>query len=157
MNDKKFEFSKETMDYINEWKDKPGNLIMILHRVQEQFGFIPRKVAFELAEMIPVPLAKIYSVLTFYHYFKLDMPGENRISVCLGTACYLKGNADIIAELEDLLGIAVNGVTGDSKFSLEVVRCIGCCGLAPVMTVNEKVYGNLTKEKLHSIIAQYKG
>lgn len=142
--------------YIAEWKDKPGNLIMVLHKVQEQYGFVPRSTALALARALEVPLAKIYGVITFYHFFKLEKPGRNRISVCMGTACYLKGAEDIIAELEDLLGIGLNAVTDDGEFSVEAVRCVGCCGLAPVMMINGEVYGKLTKARLPEIIAKHR-
>lgn len=149
--------SSELMEYVNEWKARPGNLIMILHRAQEIYGYVPREVALELAAVLEVPLAKIYGVITFYHYFKLQQPGRNRISVCMGTACYLKGGEDLLQELENLLGTGVNTVTEDGEFSVEAVRCLGCCGLAPVMTVNEEVYGKLTKNRLAEILAAHRG
>lgn len=149
--------SSELMEYVNEWRARPGNLIMILHRAQEIYGYVPREVALELAAVLEVPLAKIYGVLTFYHYFKLQQPGRNRISVCMGTACYLKGGEDLLQELENLLGTGVNTVTEDGEFSVEAVRCLGCCGLAPVMTVNEEVYGKLTKNRLAEILAAHRG
>jgi NADH-quinone oxidoreductase subunit E len=145
----------DIVSFIEEWKDKPGNLIMVLHRVQEHYGFVPREVALTVAKLLDVPVAKIYGVITFYHLFKLKKPGRNRISVCMGTACYLKGGEDIIMELEDLLGAGVNAVTADGNFSIEAVRCIGCCGLAPVMSINGDVYGNLKKAQLPEIIAKY--
>jgi NADH-quinone oxidoreductase subunit E len=142
--------------FIDEWRHKPGNLIMILHKVQEEYGFIPRSVALQLSKELDVPLAKMYGVITFYHFFKLKKPGQYKISVCLGTACYLKGGQDIIQELENLLGVGVNTVTDDGLFSVEAVRCVGCCGLAPVLTVNGEVYGKLKKNQLTSIIAKYR-
>lgn len=150
------ELSPELRAFVAEWKDKPGNLIMVLHRVQEEYGYIPRPLAIELAKLLEVPLAKIYGVITFYHFFKLEKPGRNRISVCMGTACYLKGGQDIIAELENLLGIGVNSVTDDGEFSIEAVRCVGCCGLAPVMTINGEVYGKLKKDQLAEILARHR-
>ncbi|HPO37978.1 MAG TPA: NAD(P)H-dependent oxidoreductase subunit E, partial [Kiritimatiellia bacterium] len=112
----------ELKAFIAEWKEKPGNLIMILHRVQQHFGFVPREVAFEVADLIDVPLAKIYGVITFYNFFKLKKPGRNQIQVCMGTACYLKGGEDIIEELEGILGVGLNTVTPDGEFSVEAVR-----------------------------------
>lgn len=143
-------------EFINEWKDRPGNLIMVLHRVQEHYGYIPRTAAFEVADILDVPLAQVYGVVTFYHFFKLKKPGRNRIAVCMGTACYLKGGEDIIQEFENVLGVGLNAVTPDGEFSMEAVRCIGCCGLAPVLTVNGEVYGNVRKEQVPEIIAKYK-
>jgi NADH-quinone oxidoreductase subunit E len=146
----------ELKAFITEWKDKPGNLIMVLHRVQQEFGYIPRKTAFEIADLLEVPLAKIYGVITFYNFFKLKKPGRNQIQVCMGTACYLKGGEDIIEELEGILGVGLNTVTPDGEFSVEAVRCIGCCGLAPVMVVNGEVYGKVETKDMHGIIAEIK-
>lgn len=149
------ELPKELTDFISTWKERPGNLIMILHKVQEHYTYIPRQVALTVAKLLDVPVAKIYGVITFYHLFKLQQPGKNKISVCMGTACYLKGGEDIINELENLLGIGINCVTADGKFSVEAVRCVGCCGLAPVMTINGDVFGNLKKDQLPEILAKY--
>lgn len=146
---------QELLEYLQLWKNKPGNEIMILHKTQEIFGYIPRKVAMELSRQLSIPLAKIYGIITFYHLFKLNKPGKNKISVCMGTACYLKGGEDILQELENILGIGVNSTTEDGNFSIEIVRCIGCCGIAPAMVINNKVYGNLKKEKLAEILSEY--
>jgi len=140
--------------FIAEWKNKPGNLIMVLHRVQQTFGYIPREVAFEVAEQLDVPLAKIYGVITFYNFFKLKKPGRNQIQVCLGTACYLKGGEDIIQEIQGILGVGLNTVTPDGEFSVEAVRCLGCCGLAPVMVINGEVFGKVQTKDLQGIIAK---
>jgi NADH-quinone oxidoreductase subunit E len=147
----------ELISFINEWKNKPGNLIMVLHRVQEHYGYIPREIAFEVADLLDVPVAKIYGVITFYHLFKLTKPGRNRIAVCMGTACYLKGGEDILLELERQLGVGLNTVTPDGEFSMEAVRCIGCCGLAPVMTVNGEVFGSVKTAQLKNILATFRG
>jgi len=144
----------ELKAFIEEWKSKPGNLIMVLHRVQQTFGYIPREVAFEVADLLDVPLAKIYGVITFYNFFKLKKPGRNQIQVCLGTACYLKGGEDIIHEMEGILGVGLNTVTPDGEFSVEAVRCLGCCGLAPVMVINGEVHGKVQTKDLHGIIAK---
>ncbi|MBD3315409.1 MAG: NAD(P)H-dependent oxidoreductase subunit E [Chitinivibrionales bacterium] len=153
---KKVELSQELLEFIDQWKEKPGSLIMVLHRVQEEYGYVPRGAAFEVARTLEVPLAKVYGVITFYHLFKLKRPGKHRISVCMGTACYLKGGEDIIRELENLLGVGINAVTDDGEFSIEAVRCVGCCGLAPVVTIDGEVFGNLTKDKLPEIIATFR-
>lgn len=149
-------FSQGLIAFIEEWKDKPGNLIMILHKVQEEFGFVSRDSADLVAQMLDIPLATIYGVLSFYHFFKMTKPGEHNIQVCLGTACYLKGGEMLIEELTGLLGIEIGAVTEDGKFSLEGVRCVGCCGLAPVMTVGGEVFGKVTKDQLPGIIAKFK-
>ncbi|MBN1500735.1 MAG: NAD(P)H-dependent oxidoreductase subunit E [Spirochaetes bacterium] len=153
----KVKLSTDLKSFIDLWKNKSGNLIMILHRVQQEYGYVPREVALELSKILDVPLAKIYGVVTFYHFFKLTKPGKNQIAVCMGTACYLKGGEDIILEIERLLGLPVNGTTEDGEFSLDAVRCIGCCGLAPVMTINGEVFGKVKKDMLPDIIAKFKG
>ncbi len=150
------ELSPGLLAFIREWKDKPGNLIMVLHRVQEEYRYIPRPVAFKVAELLDVPLAKIYGVITFYHLFRLKAPGRHRVAVCMGTACYLKGGEDIIREFEDLVGVGVNCISPDGEFSLEVVRCIGCCGLAPVLTVDGEVFGRVKKGQLVEILAKFR-
>ncbi len=150
------EFSSTLVQFIEEWKDKPGSLIMILHRLQQEFGFLPRPAIIQLSQMLQLPLAKIYGVVTFYHYFKLTKPGRNNIQVCMGTACYLKGGEDIIHELENLLGIHLNQVSDDGEFSFESVRCVGCCGLAPVAVCGTEVFGKLVPDKLPEVLAKLK-
>jgi len=148
--------SPELREYILSWKEKPGNLIMVLHKMQEEVGYIPRKGAFEVAELLDVPLARIYGVITFYNFFKLTKPGKYNIQVCMGTACYLKGGEDLLLELERQLGVGVNTVTPDGLFSVEAVRCVGCCGLAPVMTVNGEVFGQVKTRDLPKILDQFR-
>ena len=147
----------ELLQFIENWKSKDGNLIMILHRVQEDYGYIPRDVALELSRLLDVPLAKIYGVVTFYHFFRLTKPGKHTISVCMGTACYLKGGEDIIKDLEVELGVGVGGTTEDGVFTLQAVRCIGCCGLAPVATIGDEVFGRLTKKDVPAMLAKFRG
>ncbi len=150
------EFSKELVDFVNEWKQKPGNLIMILHRVQEEFGYIPREAAERLSQMLSLPLAKIYGVMTFYHFFKTKKPGKNRVAICMGTACYLRGGQDLVEEARSILNIEKDEVTADGLFSVDEVRCLGCCGLAPVLMVGDEVHGKVPKEKMAEIIAKYR-
>lgn len=148
-------FSDSLVAFINEWKDKPGNLIMVLHKVQGEVGYISREAAEIVSQMLDVPLAKIWGVVTFYHFFKLTQPGKHNIQVCLGTACYLKGGDKVIEEVGKRLNIDVGQVTEDGKFSLESVRCVGCCGLAPVMTVGGEVFGKLTKDMVPTILSKF--
>ena len=150
------ELTPELDAFIDEWKDKPGNLIMILHKVQEVYRYIPRDVALTVSKKIDVPLAKIYGVMTFYHYFKLVEPGKHIISVCMGTACYLKGGEDLLKELERLLGVGVNATSADGMFSVQAVRCVGCCGLAPALTIDGEVYGCVPTSKVAEILQKYK-
>jgi NADH-quinone oxidoreductase subunit E len=141
--------------YIEKQKAIPGSLIKVLHKVQEHFSYIPRSAAFEVADIMEIPVAKVYGVITFYHAFKLEAPGQHTISVCMGTACYLKGGENLLEELKSMLGVDVGEITPDGVFSIHTVRCLGCCGLAPVMMIGDKVYGNVTKEKLPAILAEY--
>ena len=146
----------ELKAFIEEWKSKPGNLIMVLHKVQQTYGYIPRNIAIETSELLGVPLAKIYGVVTFYNFFKLQKAGKYIIQVCLGTACYLRGGDDLIKEFERRLGIGVNATTADGMFSIEAVRCLGCCGLAPVAVVNGEVHGKLETKDVEGIIEKYR-
>lgn len=155
-NEEMVAVTPELTAFIQEWKDKPGNLIMVLHRVQETYGYIPRTVAFEIASLLDTPLAKIYGVITFYNYFRQEKAGRFNIQVCMGTACYLRGGEDLILELERELGVGVNVTTPDGLFSVEAVRCLGCCGLAPVMVVNGEVHGKIKTEQLKGIVNHYR-
>lgn len=150
------QLTPELKAFIEEWKEKPGNLIMVLHQVQQTYGYIPREVAIEVSELLNVPLAKIYGVVTFYNFFKLQKAGKYIIQVCLGTACYLRGGDDLMKTLERELGIGVNGTTPDGLFSIEAVRCLGCCGLAPVIVVNGEVHGKLETKDIPGIIEKYR-
>jgi NADH-quinone oxidoreductase subunit E len=155
MSEDKIKFSPDLIKFINEWRHKPGNLIMVLHRVQSEFSYVSVEAAVEVSKMLDIPFAKVWGVLTFYHFFKLEKPGEFNIQVCMGTACYLKGAEAIIEEVYSVLGIEVGGITDNGKFSLESVRCIGCCGLAPVMTVGGEVFGKVTKNQIPGILKKF--
>ena len=150
-------FSKELESFIEQWKTRPGNLIMILHKVQEELGYIPRGATLKLSKMLDVPLARIYGVVTFYHLFKLRKPGRHQVAVCMGTACYLRGGEDLLGELETILGIGPGAITDDGEFSIESVRCLGCCGLAPVLSIDGEVFGKVAKDILPDLVARYKG
>ena len=146
----------ELKAFVEGWKDRPGNLIMVLHRVQQDYGYIPRGVAIEISETLGVPLAKIYGVVTFYNFFRLQKAGKYVIQVCLGTACYLRGGDDLIKAFEKQLGVGVNATTPDGLFSVEAVRCLGCCGLAPVVVVNGEVFGKLGTGDVAGIIEKFR-
>lgn len=156
MSNETEQMTPELKAFIEEWKDKPGNLIMVLHKVQQTYGYIPRAIAIETSELLDVPLAKIYGVVTFYNFFKLQKAGKYIIQVCLGTACYLRGGDDLIKEFERQLGVGVNATTPDGLFSIEAVRCLGCCGLAPVAVVNGDVHGKLETKDVTGIIEKYR-
>ena len=156
MNEIIEKMTPEISAFIDEWKSKPGNLIMVLHQVQQTYGYIPRNIAIEISERLSVPLAKIYGVVTFYNFFKLEKAVKYKIQVCLGTACYIRGGDDLLKTLEKELGIGLNSTTPDGMFSIEAVRCLGCCGLAPVIVVNGNVHGRLTSKDVPAIIEQYR-
>ena len=145
----------ELLEAIAERKDDKGALMPVLQKAQEIYGYLPVEVQTIIAEEMDIPLEKIYGVVTFYSQFSLNPKGKYKISVCLGTACYVKGSGDIYNKLMDRLGIVGGECTSDGKFSLEACRCIGACGLAPVLTVNEDVYGRLTVEDVDGILAKY--
>ena len=146
---------EEICELARPWKNQDGNLIMILHEIQGKFGYVPREASLCLSEGLNIPLAKIYEVLTFYHYFKLTPPGKKIISVCMGTACYLKGAPTLIKELTNVLKICPGEPTTDDFFQMQIVRCLGCCGLAPVLTVNNKVYGGVKPKDISNIISHH--
>ncbi len=141
---------------IRKWRGKRGALIMVLHEIQNQGGFVPRETAREIAEGMSVPLARVYEVLTFYNYFKLRPPGKAVISVCTGTACHLKGAPELVAELKRELEIGEGETTPDGLFHLQCVRCVGCCGLAPVISVNGKIYGKAQPSQVKQILAEWR-
>ncbi|NLK26905.1 MAG: NAD(P)H-dependent oxidoreductase subunit E [Clostridiales bacterium] len=140
---------------INEHKNDKGALMPILQQAQEIYGYLPIEVQTIISNELNVPLEKIYGIVTFYAQFSLNPKGKYKISVCLGTACYVKGAGDLFNKLQELLGISDGECTPDGKFSIESCRCIGACGLAPVLTVNEDVYGKITVDDLEGILAKY--
>ena len=146
---------EQLMSVIAEHKDQDGALIPVLHKAQEIYGYLPIEVQTKIAEGLNVPLAEVYGVVTFYTQFSLNPKGEYKIGVCLGTACYVKGSGDILEKIKEIIGIDVDGCTPDGKFSLEATRCIGACGLAPVFTINEDVYGRITADDVPAILEKY--
>jgi len=149
------ELTQDIKEIVDQWRGREGNLIMILHQIQNRYGYVPREVALEVSKQLDVPLARIYEVITFYHYFKLKKPGKHTVSVCMGTACYLNGAPDLLGELEHLLGVNAGETTRDGMFHVQIVRCLGCCGLAPVITVGEKVYSAVKKKDVANILSEY--
>lgn len=155
----KIELQKCQKDKIaaicQEFGNKPGELINVLHKCQGEFGYLPEEVQREVAHYLNMPVSKVYGVVTFYSFFTMTPKGKHAISVCLGTACYVRGSEAILDELKKELKIEVGGVTEDGKFSLDCLRCVGACGLAPVMLIDEKVYGRLEPSMVKGILAQY--
>jgi NADP-reducing hydrogenase subunit HndA len=142
-------------DLIARYKTTKSPLIPVLEQTQDIFGYLPEKALKIISKELGVSLAKIYGVVTFYSFFSLYPKGQYNISVCLGTACYVKGSGQIYEKLQQKLGITAGQCTADGRFSLEACRCIGACGLAPVMTVNGEVYGRLTPDMVDDILAKY--
>ena len=140
---------------IAENKGKQGALIQVLHEAQLIYGYLPIEVQKVIAEGMDIPLAEVYGVVTFYAQFSLKPKGEYKISICLGTACYVKGADLVLDKFKEQLKIEVGDCTADGKFSLDACRCIGACGLAPVLTVNSDVYGRLVPEAVPGILAKY--
>ena len=140
---------------IEECKDDKSLLMHVMQQAQAIYGYLPIEVQKMIAEGMDVPLEKVYGVSTFYAQFALSPKGEYNISVCLGTACYVKGAQSIIDKVTEILGIESGECSEDGKFSLEACRCIGACGLAPVMSVNDEVYGKLTADQINGILAKY--
>ena len=155
MPDKKDKYA-QLQQVIAELKDQPGALMPVLQKAQEIYGYLPIEVQTMVAEGLGVSLEQVYGVSTFYSWFTLEPKGEHLIRVCLGTACYVKGSADILAELERLLGIKAGHTTNDGKFTLEATRCLGCCGLAPVMTIDDEVFGRLVPADVKGIVEKFR-
>ena len=140
---------------IAEYRGKPGALILVLHKAQTLFGYLPRRVQRQIADGLDIPLSEVAGVVTFYSFFTMVPKGRHGIKVCLGTSCYVRGGQRLLGELQKKLGITVGGTTDDRRFSLEVVRCIGACGLSPAMTVGEDVFGRVKNNKLGEILEKY--
>ena len=141
---------------IEAHKDEKGSLMPIMQKAQDIYGYLPYEVQKMISDGTGIPIEKVYGVASFYAQFTMSPKGENEVSVCLGTACYVKGAADVLDALEKELGIKDGQCTRDGKFSLTSLRCVGACGLAPVFIVNGDVYGKATPDKVHDIIEKYK-
>lgn len=142
-------------EIIAQNKGQKGALMPILQQAQGLYGYLPIEVQTIIAQELSISLSEVYGVVTFYGQFTLNPKGENRISVCLGTACYVKGAQDILTKIQDEIGIEAGGITTDGKFSLDATRCIGACGLAPVITINDDVYGQIVADDIPDIIKKY--
>lgn len=147
---------EELESFIEDNKDKLGVLMPVMQEAQDKFGYLPKEILNLISDRLNIPLAEIYGVATFYSQFTFIPMGENKISICLGTACYVKGAQGILEEIEKNLGLE-NGVntTKDLKFSIVEARCLGDCSLAPVFTINEDVYPNVTKKDIKKILKKY--
>lgn len=146
---------KTLKKFIDDLPNKEGALIEVLHKAQGLFGYLPQEVQSFVAENLAVSVSKVYGVVTFYSYFTIKPRGENVINVCMGTACFVRGSADILEEFQNKLELKNGETTGDGKFTLGSLRCVGACGLAPVVTINDKVYGHVTVDQVDKILAEY--
>lgn len=144
-------------EVIEKYKGKDGPLMPVLQGAQEIYGYLPIEVQKIISEELDISLEHIYGVVTFYAQFALAPKGEYRIAVCLGTACYVKGSGDILNKIKEIIGIDVGECTPDGRFSLDATRCIGACGLAPVLTINDEVFGRLTVDQIPGILEKYIG
>ena len=146
---------KEFVDFVRAHSQDKGSMMPILQKAQEMYGYIPEEVQIIIAEETGVPLSEIYGIVSFYSQFTLNPKGKYQISVCLGTACYVKGSGDILDKVCDIIGCGAGSITDDGVFSVDATRCIGACGLAPVLTVNENVYGRLDVAETEKIMKKY--
>jgi NADH:ubiquinone oxidoreductase subunit E len=151
----KTKIKEKITEICAEFDNDPSELIAILHKAQNHFGFLPKSVQEAVAESLKIPSAKVYGTVTFYSYFTMEPRGKHPISICMGTACYVKGADKVLKEFEKKLGIKNGQTTADGKFSMNTLRCIGACGLAPVIMIGEKVYGSVKPEEVQGIINGY--
>jgi len=149
------EQERQLQAVIDENKHDKSNLMVVMQKAQDIYGYLPEEVQKIIADELDIPMEKIYGIATFYSQFNLAPKGENQIQVCLGTACYVKGSGNILRRVQEKLGINTGECTPDGKFSLDACRCVGACGLAPVMMINEAVYGRLTVDDVDRILDQY--
>ena len=143
-------------DVCKSYGNKPGEVINVLHKVQGEYGYLPAEVQELVAKELGIPVSRVYGIVSFYSFFTMTPKGEYPISVCLGSACYVRGAEKVLDELKRQLGINVGEVTPDGKFSLTCLRCVGACGLAPVIEVGDKVYGRMTPDRVKDVLAEYK-
>ena len=143
---------QEVQEIMAPYKEEKDNLIPILNEIQEKYGYIPKTEQMEVSKHLKIPMAEIYGVITFYSRFTLEPKGKYNISVCLGTACFVKGSQSILDRLKERLKLEEGQTSEDGKFSIDTTRCVGACGIAPVFTVNNEVYGNATVKKLDEVI-----
>ena len=151
-NTKSFE---ELSEFLETLTEKEGSLIAVLHKAQELFGYLPIEVQKFVAKKLDLPVSEVNGVVTFYSYFTEKPTGKYVINICMGTACFVKGSGDVLEEFERKLNIKVGETTEDDKYTLQVLRCVGACGLAPVVTINDKVYGHFTKDMVTKVLEEY--
>ncbi|NMB37872.1 MAG: NADH-quinone oxidoreductase subunit NuoE [Bacteroidales bacterium] len=146
---------RQIKEICDSFDNNPGELINVLHKTQNVFGYLPEEIQRVIARNLGIPVTRVYGVVSFYSFFTMKPKGKYAVSLCMGTACYVRGAEDVLDELKKELGIEVGGVTEDGKFSLDCLRCVGACGLAPVLMIGEKVYGRLTPSMVKGVLAEY--
>ena len=147
---------KQITEIVERYKDEETPLMMILEAIQTEYGYIPLEVQELVSELTGIPVAEIYGVVTFYSFFSLKPKGKYVIGVCLGTACYVKGGQLVLDKFQEMLGIKVGETTEDGLFSLDALRCIGACSIAPAVSVNGKVYQRMDPTKVAAVIKEYR-
>ncbi|HEX3007517.1 MAG TPA: NADH-quinone oxidoreductase subunit NuoE [Bacteroidales bacterium] len=159
MSSIKVELNPCEIDKIKEicqsFNNDPGELINVLHKTQGQFGYLPAEVQEQIAEELKIPVARVYGVVTFYSFFTMLPKGQHPISICTGTACYVRGAEKVLDEFRRILKIQVGETTDNGKFSLSCLRCVGACGLAPVVMIGDKVYGRVSPDSVKEILSEY--
>ena len=148
---------EEYRNYLDSIKDQPkkGMEMIILQKIQEVFGYIPKEILLETSKETGIAATDLYGVASFYHQFSFNPKGKHSINICLGTACYVKGSGAVLKEIEEIIGIKDGKVTEDGKYSIDTSRCIGACGLAPVKSIDDKIYGKVTVESVRKILQDY--
>ena len=161
MSSIKIELRQEDVNKIREictsFNNDPQELINVLHKCQEHFGYLPAEVQEVISNELVVPVAKIYGVVTFYSFFTMTPKGKHPVSICMGTACYVRGAEKVLEEFKKELGLQVGQTSADGKFSLSSLRCVGACGLAPVVMVGDKTYGRVAPDDVRNILKEYEG
>jgi len=143
-------------EFIGNLPDKQGDLIGVLHKAQEIFGYLPEEVQWHVAEKLEIPCSRVHGVISFYSFFTTKPRGKHVVNVCMGTACYVRGGEKLLREVENQLGVKPGETTKDGQFSIDALRCVGACGLAPVMIVDGKVYGRLKPSEANGILDKYR-
>lgn len=148
--------TSKTLEVIENSEHDPNHLVKILQEIQAELGYVPETAQRLVAQKTNTPVSQIYGILSFYNFFRLFPPGRHRVNVCLGTACYVKGSRNILKEITSRYELEPGQTTGDRRFSLDIVRCVGCCAIGPVMTVNDRVYGRMKPEKVKTVLREFK-
>ena len=149
------EISK-TLQIIENKEHDPNHLVKLLQEIQSELGYVPETAQRLIARKMNTPMSQIYGILSFYNFFRLFPPGRHRVTVCLGTACYVKGSRNILKEITSRYELEAGQTTSDRRFSLDIVRCVGCCAIGPVMTVNDKVYGRMKPAKVKTVLREHR-